>query len=54
MMEFQSMCNPQWSAQTKLEFLKMSLRTVVGECVQAHNKEEKGEKEISIQKLKVG
>jgi hypothetical protein len=41
--EFLGMCGQQWSASMKLEFLKVGLRTVVGECIKEKNRKEKEE-----------
>ncbi len=41
--EFLIMCGEQWSAAMKLEFAKMGLRTVVGECIKEYNKKVNGE-----------
>jgi hypothetical protein len=35
--EFKLMCDDRWEAAKKLEFLKMGLRTVVGECIKRCN-----------------
>ncbi len=43
--EFKEMMNNEWTGKTKLEFLKMGLRTVVGECVKIRNKREREEME---------
>jgi hypothetical protein len=49
MMEMASFCNEGWEASFKLEYLKMSLRTVVGEVVKQMNKKVNDELEV-IQK----
>jgi len=41
--EFKQMIDENWSASTKLEFMKTGLRTVVGECIKARNKREREE-----------
>jgi hypothetical protein len=43
--EFQTMLDQQWSASMKLEFLKVGLRTVVGEYMKERNKKEREELE---------
>ncbi len=47
--EYSSMMKEQWSAGMKLEYLKMGLRTVVGERIKYRNKKEREELE-NIQK----
>ncbi len=47
--DFYNMCGDSWDASTKLEFLKIGLRTVVGECVKERNRREREEMEL-IQK----
>jgi len=41
--EFRNMISESWDAHTKLEFLKMGLRTVVGECIKQKAKAEREE-----------
>ncbi len=45
MVEVESMCNEQWPANVKLEYLKKSLRTTVCEVLKNLNKEVKDELE---------
>jgi hypothetical protein len=47
--DFKNMINEEWSGQMKLEYLKMGLRTVVGECIKNRSKKEREELD-SIQK----
>ncbi len=59
MAELVAMCNNQWSASMKLEFLKTSLRTVVGECIKAKNKKDREEldqiqREIELKMVRRG
>jgi hypothetical protein len=49
MTESVSNCRDHWDAGFKLEYLKMSLRTAVGEVAKIHNRKQKGELE-SIQR----
>jgi len=43
--EYHSMMDEQWSASMKLEYLKVGLRTVVGECIKKKIKKEREELE---------
>jgi len=45
MLEFKNMIEDGWNSQTKLEFLKTGLRTVVGEVIKQRNKKEREELE---------
>jgi len=49
--EFKQMIKDSWSASMKLEFMKIGLRTVVGECIKLINKREREELDKIQQEL---